>query len=51
MDPFETCGECIPDEMVRSIYPEWASDEDIAAYTAIGSANKERRPEDWRVCP
>ena len=51
LDPFEVCGECLPDEKVRGIYPEWASDKDIAVYAAVGSANQESRPEDWRVCP
>ena len=30
-DPFEPCGECLPDPMIRSLYPEWATDAEISA--------------------
>ena len=30
-NPFEPCGECLPDPMIRSLYPEWATDAEISA--------------------
>ena len=34
-DPFNGC-ECLPSEMVRSLYPEWADDDDIKLSEQIG---------------
>lgn len=35
-DLYEPCGICLPDEMVRSVYPEWATDAEISASVADG---------------
>ena len=49
-DPFEPCGQCLPDDMIRSIYPEWATDDEISISIAAGIWRVQDRPSDWRVC-
>jgi len=49
-DPFEPCGMCLPDEMIRSLYPDWATDDEISESVEDGIKRVEARPDDWRLC-
>jgi len=41
---------CLPDEMIRSAYPDWATDDEISKSAEDGIKRVENRPDDWRVC-
>ena len=49
-NPFELCGECLPDPMIRSLYPEWATEDEISTSKQEGIWRVQDRPSDWRVC-
>lgn len=51
LDPYEECGECLPDEKIAGIYPEWATETDKAEYKEVGILMAQNRPDDWRICP
>ena len=51
LEPFVTCGNCVSEEKIRSLYPSWATDSDIKDAAVSGIANAEVRPADWRLCP
>ena len=50
LHPLWPC-QCVDKSIIRSLYPDWATEEEIRESNEKGRQAAFDRPDDWKVCP